>query len=110
MIRLLDVTARQDVRRGGLKRLAIDAALNAVRARLVMRALLSGPLDEQGIAAASGLGPDVTGPLLKSMVANGTVRLESERYVGDLTALTQELAQLESIRPGLSNLGTDPRA
>ena len=92
VIRLLDVTARQDARRGGLKRLAIDAALNAVRARLVMRALLSGPLDEQGIAAASGLGPDVTGPLLKSMVAKGTVRIESERYVGDLTVLTQELA------------------
>lgn len=90
--RLLDVTARQDARPGGLKQLANDAALNAVRARLVMRALLSGPLDEQGIAAASGLGPDVTDPLLKSMIDNGTVRMESGRYVGDPTALTQELA------------------
>jgi hypothetical protein len=71
----------------GVKRLDIDGALNAARARLVMRALLSGPLDEQGVAAATGLSPDTARPLLDALVGKSLARLEGDRYVGEVDTL-----------------------
>ena len=69
------------------KKLDIDAALNSARARLVMRALLTGPLNEQGVAAATGLSPETARALLDALVERSLARREGDRYVGDIDTL-----------------------
>jgi hypothetical protein len=48
------------------KRLDLDAALDAARLRLVAGGLVAGPLDEQAIAAASGLGAQISREVLSN--------------------------------------------
>jgi hypothetical protein len=57
-----------------------------------MRALLAGPLDRHGVAAASGLGPDTAARLLDALVDAGMARAEGELYVGDPGRLREALA------------------
>ncbi len=88
----LHVTAAKVGRAKAPKRLDIAAALNAARARLVMRALLAGPLDEQGVAAASGLDTETARVLLESLVERSLARREADHYVGDAERLERALA------------------
>jgi nucleoside-triphosphatase THEP1 len=74
------------------KRLDLEAALDTARVRLVARALLTGPLDEQAVAAASGLGADGTLEVLEALVKRGAVRVEGGRYVGDTDRLSKALS------------------
>jgi subtilisin family serine protease len=87
----LHATAAKVGRAKAPRRLDIAAALNAARARLVMRALLAGPLDEQGVAAASGLDTETARVLLDSLVERSLARREAGRYVGDTEALRRAL-------------------
>jgi hypothetical protein len=74
------------------KRLDLDAALAAARLRLVAGGLTAGPLDEQAIAAASGLDAEATRTLLGQLVARGAVKQEADRYIGDSERLADVLA------------------
>lgn len=90
--RTLQVTAAKVGRRENAPmRVDIDAALNAARARLVMRALLGGPLAEQGVAAASGLNTETARALLDALVTRTLARREGDQYVGDAERLSEAL-------------------
>jgi hypothetical protein len=73
------------------KHLDIVVALNAARSRLVVRALLTGPLDEQGVAAASGLSAEIVRPALDWLVERNLAKCEADDYVGDTDRIKADL-------------------
>jgi hypothetical protein len=90
--RTLKQTASKIGRRVGPKRLDIDSALGAARGRLVLRALLTGPLDEQGVATASGLSVENVRPLLEMIVRQNLAKREADQYLGHSESLRAALA------------------
>jgi hypothetical protein len=57
------------------RRLDLDGALNLVRERAVAAALSVGPLDLESLIAASGLGVDVTAPVIDRMASSAQLEM-----------------------------------